>query len=111
MTQTYDFPGGPVTIDEGKVWRALSDWLADAPGRDARMWKSAATGAFMAALLPDLTVNVGGIHGRSMLGFADAVAQALQTATRLGLTGRAISVETDLATWLEITPSRPERNR
>jgi len=72
------FPGGIVRVDEAHVWRSLSAWIAAAPGRETRQWRSERIDSFSCQLLD----SHGGLvaHGMSKLGILDAIAQALQIA-------------------------------
>jgi hypothetical protein len=82
---TYDFPGGPVTIDTERVWRALREWLEADHTRLCSV--RADKLGYVCRLTWDYTdeqlgrVVSGACAARSRLGLADAVANALQQVT------------------------------
>jgi hypothetical protein len=75
MTELH-FPGGPVAIDEGRVWTRVSAWLgASRTTREVRM-RAQEDGRFVVMLSHETGAHI----GRSALGLPDAAAQALQIA-------------------------------
>lgn len=67
------FPGGMVRIDENQVWRELARWMGDALSGEREVMMSQGH-----CLLICHTLGRE-VEGKSRLGLADAVAQALQT--------------------------------
>lgn len=82
MSETYDFPCGPVTVDNDRVWQALQHWLAADQTRlcavrsDAQGYTCRLTWDYEDAELG--RVVSGATAARSLLGIGDAVANALQ---------------------------------
>ena len=75
MTELH-FPGGPVAIDEGRVWARVSEWLGEGMrDRELSAWRGQG-GRLVVCLRDGHTCHI----GRSTLGLPDAAAQALQIA-------------------------------